>query len=360
MLINVLKRIKRFSLRLIRYYKKYVLHDGRRTRQVIKLPGSGLKILIISPGEVSLPVPGWGAVEYIVMKHAELLNKLGYEVTILNSWHHRDWMKAIRTKPDFVLLHYDMFAFRWSLYKRFFRIPTLVISHFGFAAFPDKWNSTFCNSYTYFSKFEYVGCLSQTILDTFKTINPNANLVLIPNGTDTGEYTDFVTSRIDKYILIGKIEERKKQVQICKSLVNFELIDFVGPIQDPEYADLSEERKLSFLGEWTREKIQAELPKYRGLVLVSDAEADALVLHEALSAGIEIFVLEAALGSQILSDWVHLISSLNDLESLLKVHLLQEPIDRNIIRTFAAENSWENKVKIISELIIRSIPTKAI
>lgn len=351
MLINVLKRIKRFSLRLIRYYKKYVLHDGRQTRQVIKLPGSGPKILIIGPGEVSLPVSGWGAVEYIVMKHSELLNKLGYEVTILNSWHHRDWIRALRAKPNFVILHYDLFAIRWSLYKKIFSIPTLVFSHFGFAAFPDKWNSTFKDSFNYFSKFEYIGCLSEAIMKTFHTMNPRANLVLIPNGTDIREYPIFVDSRFDKFILIGKVEERKKQVDISKSLINLELIDFVGPIQDPRYADLSEAQKRSFLGEWSRRKIQAELPKYRGLILMSDAEADALVLHEALSAGIEIFASAAALGSQTLSQWVHLIPSLNTLEVLISERLLQDPIDRSLIRSYADTNSWENRVGRISELI---------
>jgi glycosyltransferase involved in cell wall biosynthesis len=360
MFVSGLKRFKRLILRLFGYYKKYVLHDGRQTRQVIKLPGSGPKILIIGPGEVSLPVSGWGAVEYIVMKHSELLNKLGYEVTILNSWHHRDWIKALRTKPDFVILHYDMFAIRWGLYKRFFSIPTLVFSHFGFAAFPDKWNSTFSNSFNYFSKFEYVGCLSERILNTFRSINPNANLVLIPNGTDVEEYPILVSSRINKYILIGKVEERKRQVEICKSLVNSDLIDFVGPIQDPEFAGLSEVQKKAFLGEWAREKIQLELPKYRGLILMSDAEADALVLHEALSAGIEIFALEEALGSQQICDWVHLVASTKALENLLERKLLSDPISREVIRAFAAKNSWETRVQKISELVLESMAKKAI
>ena len=359
MLVLGLKGFKRLILRVLRYYKKYVLHDGRQTRQVIKFPGFGPKILIIGPGEVSLPVLGWGAVEYIVMKHAALLSEMNFDITILNSWHHRDWLTALKTKPDFVILHYDMFAVRWSIYKRFFSVPTLIFSHFGFAAFPDKWNSTFSNSFSYFSKFDYVGCLSERIFTTFRAINPNANLVLIPNGTDVGEYPKLVSSRLNKYILIGKVEVRKKQVEICKSLVNAELIDFVGPIQDPEFASLSEVQKKAFLGEWSREKIQLELPKYRGLILMSDAEADALVLHEALSAGIEIFALEEALGSQQICAWVHLVASVNDLENLLERQLLSDPINREVIRAFAAENSWEMRVQKISELVLNSSPKKA-
>jgi glycosyltransferase involved in cell wall biosynthesis len=320
----------------------------------MQFPGAGLKVLIIAPGETSLPVVGWGAVEYIVMKHVKVLTDLGFHVIVLNSWHHRDWLRALSMRPSFVILHYDMFSIRWHYYRRFFRIPTLVISHFGYAGFPEFWNSTFRRSFNYFSKFEYIGCLNSEILKTFSALSPDSELVLLPNGSEENEYAQFPTTRFEKFVLIGKVEERKKQIEIVRSLSRPDLVDFIGPIQDRRFASLNQSQKQSFLGEWSRDRIKSELPKYRGLILLSDAEADALVLHEALAAGIEVFVSKNSLGSQEVSQFVHLVHSVEELEQLLTACLARKPFDSSIIRLHAANNSWEKQVAVISNLIYQS------
>jgi hypothetical protein len=312
------------------------------------------RILIIAPGEVSLPNIGWGAVEYIVMKHAKLLNSYGFEVIVLNSWHHRDWLKALRMRPTFVILHYDIFSVRWHFYRKFFRVPTLVISHFGFAAFPNLWNKTFRRSVRYFTKFEYIGCLSPQIQKEFVYRYPISNFVLTPNGTEIEDYVEVGSNLYNKFIVLGKVEERKKQIAMSVKLKNHPLIDFVGPIQDPAFLDLPEQAKKQYLGEWSRDKINRELPKYRGLILMSDAEADALVLHEALSAGIEIFVSRNAIGSQSASEWIHLVDNLDDLEEMLTNCLKGNRISPDLIRRDAAKRSWKIRVDEISKLIINS------
>lgn len=323
-------------------------------RQVIVMQGYLRKILIIAPGEVSIPSTGWGAVEYIVSKHAKLLNNYGFEVIVLNSWHHRDWFKALRMRPSFVILHYDIFSVRWHFYRKFFRIPTLVVSHFGFAAFHNLWNKTFRRSFRYFTRFEYIGCLSPQIWTEFVSLYPAANFVLIPNGTEINDYAEVSSTRYEKFIVLGKVEERKKQIAMSTKLKNHELIDFVGPIQDPAFINLPEKAKKQYLGEWNREKINTELPKYRGLVLMSDAEADALVLHEALSAGIEIFVSQNAIGSQSTNEWIHLVEDLDDLEEMLTNCLEKSRISSDLIRADAAKRSWTIRVNEISKIIINS------
>ncbi len=349
-----LRIVKALQYRFFHHIKKYLLHDDRKVRQILVLKGSLRRLLIIAPGESNIPSKGWGAVEYIVMKHAELLNKLGFEVVILNSWHHRDWCKALKLRPSFVILHYDMFSLRWHIYRKFLHVPTLVISHYGFAAFPDHWNKTFRTSLKYFSKFEYVGCLSQEIKNVFRSQFPDGNFVLTPNGTEIEDYGDSVPNLYDKFILLGKVEERKKQVAISRVLQNQELVDFVGPIQDPGYFNLPEASQKQYLGEWGRDKINNELPKYRGLILLSDAEADALVLHEALSAGIEVFVSVNAIGSQEITDWLHVVDDIENLEAVLVRCLNKERVSRDLIRADAAQRSWEIRVNEISELILSS------
>jgi glycosyltransferase involved in cell wall biosynthesis len=320
----------------------------------MQFPGEGLKVLIIAPGETSLPVVGWGAVEYIVMKHVKVLTDLGFHVIVLNSWHHRDWLRALSMRPSFVVLHYDMFSIRWHHYRRFFRIPTLVFSHFGYAAFPEFWNSTFRRSFNYFSKFEYIGCLNAEILKTFSALSPDSELILLPNGSEENEFAQIPTIRFEKFVLIGKVEERKKQIEIVRSLSRPDLVDFIGPIQDRRFASLSQNQQQCFLGEWDRDRIKSELPKYRGLILLSDAEADALVLHEALAAGIEVFVSKNSLGSQEVSQFVHLVHSVEELDQLLTACLDRKPFDSSIIRVHAASNSWEKQVATISKLIHQS------
>lgn len=348
-------RISRaLQYRLFHHIKRYLLHDGRKVRQILILKGPLRRLLIIAPGESNIPSKGWGAVEYIVMKHAEILNKIGFEIIILNSWHHRDWFKALKLRPSFVILHYDMFSLRWHIYRKFLHVPTLVISHYGFAAFPNRWNDTFRRSFKRFTKFEYVGCLSQEIKNVFHSQSPHANFVLTPNGTQIEDYGESVTNLYDKFILLGKVEERKKQVAISLILQNQELVDFVGPIQDPDFFDLPLTSQKQYFGEWGRDKINLELPKYRGLILLSDAEADALVLHEALSAGIEVFVSVNAIGSQKITEWVHVVDDIENLEAVLIRCLNRERVSRDLIRTDAAQRSWEIRVNEISKLILNS------
>ena len=352
---KLVARITRaLQYRLFYHIKRYLLHDGRKVRQILVLKGPLRRLLIIAPGESNIPGKGWGAVEYIVMKHAEILNKLGFEVIILNSWHHRDWFKALKLRPSFVILHYDMFSFRWHVYRKFLHVPTLVISHYGFAAFPERWNSTYRRSLKYFTKFEYIGCLSQQIKNVLESQFPHANFVLTPNGTEIMDYSASVPNFYDRFIVLGKVEERKKQIEISLVVQNRELVDFVGPIQDPNFFNLPVASRKQYLGEWDRDKINIELPKYRGLILLSEAEADALVLHEALSAGIEVFVSANAIGSQKLSEWVHVIDDIEDLEAVLVRCLNRERVSRHLIRANAAQRSWEIRVNEISELILSS------
>jgi glycosyltransferase involved in cell wall biosynthesis len=178
-----------------------------------------------------------------------------------------------------------------------------------------------------------------------------------PASSATQLHTEAMTifdSRFEKFVLIGKVEERKKQIEIVRSLSRPDLVDFIGPIQDRRFASLNQTQQQSFLGEWSRDKIKFELPKYRGLILLSDAEADALVLHEALAAGVEVFVSKNSLGSQEVSQFVHLVHSVEELEQLLTACLARKPVDSSIIRMHASNNSWEKQVAIISNLIYQS------
>jgi hypothetical protein len=44
-----------------------------------------MKICLIGPGIMSIPPPGWGAVEILIWDYYQALTRLGHEVQIVNT-----------------------------------------------------------------------------------------------------------------------------------------------------------------------------------------------------------------------------------------------------------------------------------
>ena len=101
------------------------------------------------------------------------------------------------------------------------------------------------------------------------------------------------------------------------------------------------------------------LPKYKSLVLYSDGEADALVLHEAQQAGLHVIVSSRALGSQDPSlPWVHVCDDLQTLNNTIRVLSTETSTSPEMIIEFARKNlTWESRGREIGNLLLELIDT---
>ena len=96
----------------------------------------------------------------------------------------------------------------------------------------------------------------------------------------------YAPLNINKSVYLAKIENRKRQY-VYQSIPN---IDFVG-----NYHNSSFNRDNSnYLGEWNKDILYNYLSSYGNLVLLSDGEADPLVIKEALICGLGVVVSECS------------------------------------------------------------------
>jgi ribosomal protein S18 acetylase RimI-like enzyme len=63
-------------------------------------------------------------------------------------------------------------------------------------------------------------------------------------------------------------------------------LDFIGNLEDYSFNIAND----NYLGEWSRDQIHKDLTQYTNLLLISQGEADPLVVKEALIAGLGVVV----------------------------------------------------------------------
>jgi glycosyltransferase involved in cell wall biosynthesis len=295
-------------------------------------------ILIVAPGEMALPVAGWGAVELIVERQATFFSQKGYSVTILNSWRILDWVTAWRSKHMFAINHYDVLI-KFSLFcSRLKRLPLISTTHYAYAEQLDKWDEGFRSKVRSMVKSDGFVALNPRIQAVFEASKPRALIKCIPNGVEVSEFQ--LKNPVKDFICLGKVEPRKKQFELAQKLgENFD-ITFVGEICDPRIGGLNPQLKAKFAGGWSRREVLENLSLFKGLVLISDAEADALVLYEAQSAGLQVFASALALGAQDRNlPWIHEIElSDSNLPGRLTEMLSSTRVSVSEIRTHAEEN----------------------
>ena len=325
-------------------------HSGRPTRQII---GYGTDLLIIAPGEMPIPNNGWGAVEFLIEKQFQNFVNAGIQTGILNSWFHRDWLKVYLRHPKVILLHYDIFAKRCFFYKVLLRrTPVFVVSHFGYSAFPEKFGKRFFKQLYWINKMDVIIALNSKIKEVWRQLGVTKNIIVVGNGADVSDFGSPAVKDRD-IVYLGKVEPRKRQIEVAGTISETVQIDYVGPIFDPNFEQLKLYLANKFLGSWTREEVNLNLARYKVLLLWSDGEADALVLYEAQAAGCSIVVSRNALGNQNPDlPWIYIVEDLNQLESTLLLAIKQNKLFKNTILEYATrEYSWQlNSEKLVEIL----------
>tara|TARA_R110002096_G_scaffold16502_3_gene56535 strand:- start:582 stop:1544 length:963 start_codon:yes stop_codon:yes gene_type:complete len=250
-----------------------------------------MKICLIGPGCKPIPPNGWGAIESVIWDYYMNL-KTEHEVTILNNPNLREVINQVNnTKYDIVHIMYDdhVIITPHLLCKNIY-----YTSHYAYITQDDfekqqQWyfNNIFLQVINNKDKLKLC-VISKEIKEVYiKYGFDENNIYVIHNGAreDVFEFHDNPKLQY-KSIYLAKIEERKKQY-LYQSIQN---IDFVGNYHNSSF----DVNNTNYIGEWSKTHLYSHLSHYGNLVLLSDGEADPLVVKEALICGLGVVVSEAA------------------------------------------------------------------
>jgi hypothetical protein len=287
-----------------------------------------MKICLIGPGIMSIPPPGWGAVEILIWDYyTELINQ-GCEVDIVNiirnhqedqsspfTSYCQNLINQINSKEyDFVHLHYD----RLYHIMPFLKCNKIgITSHYPYIDKIEKHREAgYDNIFNFLisqNKF-YNFILADKDYNTFLQYGANSNLLKkIKNGINYHLFSYNENYEFDKTLYLGKITERKNQYKFQK----LDNVDYVGDCEDNKFNTSNS----NYLGKWTRHQVHKNLTKYINLLLISKGEADPLVVKEALICGLGIIInVSSAENLDITQKFITIIddNKMDDLEYINK------------------------------------------
>lgn len=258
------------------------------------------KICLIGPGIMEIPPKGWGAVEILIWDYYQNLKKLGWDVDIINIPDRNEIINKVNSGGYcFAHLHYDMF---YDILDKL-NVPHIAItSHYPYI---DKLEKHGKDGYSIVFDFlikqdKYWNfVLAEKDKKIFVQYGASAkNIKLLKNGASETSFKcikDINNNMISKdmSICLGKITARKRQTFLLDINNNFDSnvnIYFAGNKEDMSFDYGSK----YYLGEWKKEQVYEELTKFANLVLLSNGEADPLVVKEALMAGCGVVVSESS------------------------------------------------------------------
>lgn len=247
-----------------------------------------LKIVLVAPGIMPVPPPGWGALEILIWDLKQMLEKL-YRCTviIINTPNlHEIVYYTNMIKPDIVHIHYDVFH---TIVPQLTCPNIILTSQYGYLEQKDIWFSGYGPIFEGFLRPQtYIHCVSEGIRQVYLDhgVDPD-RLFVIPNGANAENFQFYEAPMYpDKTIYLGKIERRKRQYK-------YQTIPFV--FYAGNYADeLFMKHHPNYLGEWSKPMLYENLSKYANLMLLSDGECHPLVVAEALLCGLGVVVSEYA------------------------------------------------------------------
>jgi hypothetical protein len=247
---------------------------------------------------MSIPPQGWGACEILIWNYACELRKLWHRVEIINTPDRSEIISRIeQLQPDFVHIQFDNYGCIIPYIISHCRAIGIT-SHFAYLEQSDKWNS-YINiwneiiQHTYSNVYHFV--LSEGIANVYRQFGIDSNRIRItPNGADPSlfRYTDKPMYP-ECSIVVAKVERRKGQYLVQDN----SSVWFAGNYGDDTF-NYSNPR---WLGEWNKETLYQQLTEYGNLVLLSEGEADPLVVKEAFIAGLGVVISQWATANLDLS-----------------------------------------------------------
>ncbi len=307
-----------------------------------------MRIALIGPGIMSIPPPGWGAVESLIWDYQLELTELGHQVDIINTPNRNEILKKVnKVEYDFVHIHYDVFHDLLNC----LRCPNIGISsHYPYVDQIDMHaRDGYSNIFAHLcdNKNFNLFCISNKDKKAFLEHGANPERTfLLENGANPKHFNySEICIKTNKSVYLGKIESRKRQF-LFQDIPD---IDFIGVYQDSSFNTKSK----NYLGEITpREKLFDLLTEYANLVLLSTGEnGSPLVVKEALCAGLGVVVSEFAASELDTSkDFITVILE----KDITNIDLIQKKIKENRdisihkrkeIRKYFDDNfSWKNLI----------------
>jgi len=326
-----------------------------------------MQIVLVGPGCMPIPSPGWGAVERIIWDYYEILTNKGYNVKIINKPNQIDIIKECNSiKPDIIHIMYDdHISIIPHIAGKLKCKKIIYTSHFAYLTSPELETTHNCYFKNIFMKvIEYgkiytffINAISTEIRNLYSRYGfPQERINIIRNGArdDLFQYIsqkDIQDTQSMKSVYVGKIEMRKAQYKY-QSLNN---IDFIGNYHDSPFNI----KNTNYLGEWTKDKLYSKLTDYANIILLSKGDADPLVIKEGLIAGLGVVVSECASANLDLTlPWITVIpdAELDNLEYINKKideNRIISIANREQIRQYALANfSWSRIIKDYIELLL--------
>ncbi|HEY9799804.1 MAG TPA: glycosyltransferase [Leptolyngbyaceae cyanobacterium] len=246
-----------------------------------------MKIAIVAWGYNPQP-PLSNSIYTLIYDYQYCLNQLGYEVDIINE---KDVDKSIEyinnSNYDFVHLHAYHFV---NEFNKKLKQKYCFTSHYGYLFKENKWEKDFQEAFKFYLDAPGIIAASYPTKDFFINKGYSGFIKVQPNGVNTNKVRVQATGN-NKAICLGWIQPRKQQRLLAESIDGKVPLDFVGPLDDP---DFREGTTTKYLGIWNLQQVYNNLTDYNCLVLISDGEVAPLVVLEALAAGLCVVVSESA------------------------------------------------------------------
>lgn len=250
-----------------------------------------MKILLVGGGNLPIPPTSWGGVENVIWQQYQYLTRAGHDVTIWNK--KTRWLYALQAEPwqfDLVHLHLDNATKIWNPLRQLFGFRLAITTHFGYAAFPEAWSAKYQKTWRRLLQVPYHITLSHEIRDLLYVNGYAGKAWVLPNGIGNAEMRFDPAPATEQALVLGRVQPRKKQRFLGDILQNEPglQVDLIGPTDEPDYHGNG--ANVRYLGAWNRDAVHSSLTQYAAMVLISDGEAHAGVLLEAMAAGLSLVV----------------------------------------------------------------------
>ena len=312
---------------------------------IINKKYNSLKICLIGPG-TKIPPKSWGACEIIVWYYYNCLKDLNIDVQFISNPDNSTVIQFVKiNKFDIVHIMFDnLIILAPEIHKYCNKI--LYTTHWAYLSqiyTNNKMYGPFKNLLK-LHKFVNIFAISQDIKDVYiKAGIPQDKIKVIHNGASKDSFLyKEIPLYPEKTIYIGKIEMRKRQY-LYTSIPN---LYFVGHHHNSSF------KSDNYLGSWNKDTLYTNLTDYANLLLMSDGEADPLVIKEALIAGLGIVCNEISSANLDRNkDFITIIPN----EKFNDIPFIQQALEENRkisvsrrkeIREYALEQfSWKNIIK---------------
>ncbi len=247
-----------------------------------------MKVALVAWGYNPKP-PLSHSVLTLIYEYKNFLEKNGHQADIINQSDVDVVIEQINNSNyDFVHLHAYHFVddFNKKLKQKY-----CLTCHDGYLLKADTRYEELHQVLSYCLKAPGLIVHSHLVKDFFRKKGYSGYISVQPSGIDT-EKVSFKDQGNNKAICLGWIQPRKQQKLLAKMIDGKLEIDFVGPLNDPDFA---EGTTTKYLGIWSLQQVYSQLTDYSCLVLISDGESAApLVVIEAMAAGLCVVVSESA------------------------------------------------------------------